>query len=1331
MDTSKRSISLAAKITIMTMSAILISTASIAILSYVVYRNNPINDHGNRAIAIAQTLASSIDSDEMIRAIEENEKNDYYTIMQNRFNQAKSAVGASFMFAGIADQDIGLITFMEALLPHEFRTADLNTIIPYEVFPPEFFNAQLYGRAAVSEVIPSGVDDSFVIAAYAPIFNQNMNPMGVVGVTIDVSDLFARSNSFALTMIATILGIVAVIIWMPIIWVRHNIGGPLNLLCEASNKIADGDMAAQIPFTSGDEVGKLAQAFRNMQSDLAAMIDETQRVSREIIEGNLSSNKARYSAKGDFNKIIDSIDNVAGNVHQYLNNLQCAIVIFDHDYRFAFINDYAKNQGYNPVNLLGKTIFEAIPANEAEVLGKNFDRVKLTGKIYRYKIDMVSPNGDPFNADQVIVPIRDYSGVITTYLISGYEITDLVQAQKRAEEMVRINEMQLAKMNLMVKATKIGMWDMDVIKDDPTDLDNKFTWSDDFRGLLGYNSEDEFPNLASSVVKAIHPEDIDRVITALENHILDTTGRTPYDIEYRIMNKNGEYGYYRDSAETMRDKNGKVVHMSGAMLDITATKVALIENEHQLNKIHLMIKAAGIGMWDMIIENIDDPTNPENPFTYSDEFRWMLGFTDESDFPNVFDSVLGCIHLDDIEPVLGAFEKHILDRTGKIPYDVEYRMRKKNGEYAYYRDVGETVRDEHGKPMHISGALLDVTETKNLIFEAKHQKQEAEEANAAKSAFLSTMSHEIRTPMNAILGITEIQLLDPGISSETKEAFEKIYASGDMLLSIINDILDLSKIEAGKLELLIDKYEIASLVSDTAQLNMMRIGSKPIEFELHVDENVPTYMIGDELRIKQILNNLLSNAFKYTKSGLVKLMVSFEEAEKSDEAVLVIAVSDTGQGMTEEQVSQLFDEFSRFNMEANRNTEGTGLGMNITKNLIQLMNGEIIVESEPGKGSIFIARLLQGKVDCEPIGEELADSLRQFRTRSRAQMKRVQITREYMPYGKILIVDDVETNIYVARGLMTPYGLKVDSSDSGFSAIEKVKSGKEYDVIFMDHMMPQMDGIETTKRLREIGYTKPIVALTANAVAGQAQIFLGNEFDDFISKPIDIRNLNVILNKLVRDKNPSEVVEAARQQALEKQPQAVASDAQKPEVDPQFIEIVMKDASRSLAVLEGIAEKGGPKDENELRTYVIHVHGMKSALANVGKMDLSAAAMKLEELGREDNTEAIIAETPEFLNELKAFVASLKPLEEEVDAEGDFLDETDEGNALLREKIVVIKAACEEYDVSVAEDVINELRALTWSQPIKEMLGAISEHLLYGDFDEVAEVSGKLLAKFD
>ena len=742
-------------------------------------------------------------------------------------------------------------------------------------------------------------------------------------------------------------------------------------------------------------------------------------------------------------------------------------------------------------------------------------------------------------------------------------------------------------------------------------------------------------------------------------------------------------------------------------------------NERQLTKLNLMVKATRIGLWDMEVVK-KDQTDPANVVTWSDDFRHMLGFADETDFPNTLDSWSDRLHPDDHLRTLSALTTLLLDTTGNIHYDVEHRLMKKNGEYGYFRSSGETIRDEKGNVIRVAGALQDITETKNLIAEAENQRSKAEEANKAKSAFLSTMSHEIRTPMNAILGITEIQLQNEMLDSKLREALEKIYSSGDLLLGIINDILDLSKIEAGKLELVIGSYDTASLLSDTAQLNMMRIGSKQIEFELNIDETIPSRLLGDELRVKQILNNLLSNAFKYTTAGIVKLSVCAQASTRSDdEVILIVSISDTGQGMTKKQVDRLFDEYARFNEKANREKEGTGLGMSITRDLLRLMNGKISVDSVLGKGSVFTVHLPQGKTDSPALGKEMADNLRQFRTRSKAHMKRVQVSCEPMPYGRVLIVDDVETNIYVARGLMTPYELIIDSAGSGYSAIDKVRRGNTFDIIFMDHMMPKLDGVETTKILRAMGYTGSIVALTANAVAGQSDLFLNNGFDDVIFKPIDLRQLNLVLNKLIRDRRPPDSAEVASTHKGVRIAQSGGERKTHFDLPPQFAEVFARDAQNSLAVLDKIIAEGNLNNNDDLRTYIIHIHGMKSALANVGNMELSADALKLEQSAREGNIKAISAESPAFLRLLHNYVQLIAPENsDEDDSESNFVEED---TSYLYETLLVIRAACEEYDDNTVGRVLKELGNKTWSQPVKKLLITISGLLLHSDFDKVSE----------
>jgi len=630
-----------------------------------------------------------------------------------------------------------------------------------------------------------------------------------------------------------------------------------------------------------------------------------------------------------------------------------------------------------------------------------------------------------------------------------------------------------------------------------------------------------------------------------------------------------------------------------------------------------------------------------------------------------------------------------------------------------YRNTDRYIEWQNGRIVHIQYSV-DVTE----LIEAKEL---AEQRNLSKNRFLSRMSHEVRTPMNAILGITEIQMENETLSPDTKEAFGEIYNSGYLLLGIINDILDLSKIEAGKLELMPSIYDVPSLINDTVHLNVMRYDSKPIEFTLHVDEGIPPKLYGDELRIKQILNNLLSNAFKYTDEGEISLSITVKPAQEAREITLVFCVSDTGQGMTREQLDKLFDEYTRFNIEANSTTEGTGLGMSITRQLVNMMNGDISVESEPGKGSTFSVWLPQGTVDAKVLGREAADNLMQFRIDRAGQKKKgPRIIREYMPYGRVLIVDDVETNLYVARGLMAPYGISVETATSGFEAVDKIKNGATFDIIFMDHFMPKMDGIEAIKIIRGLGYTHPIIALTANALAGQAEMFMENGFDGFISKPIDIRQLNVSLNKLIRDKYPPEVVEAARQQAAKLLARSSARIEQLSS-SKELADVFTQDAEKALANLKAILPNAFRRTD-DFRQYVINTHSMKSALANIGEDGLSAIALKLELAGRAENISVIKSETPAFLEALSEVIEKNRPKEDNERAEVAGWDE-----AYLSQKLADLQAACAVYDKATAKAIIVELKQKTWPQEVRELLSSISECLLHSDFEEAAKLAEDFL----
>ena len=610
-------------------------------------------------------------------------------------------------------------------------------------------------------------------------------------------------------------------------------------------------------------------------------------------------------------------------------------------------------------------------------------------------------------------------------------------------------------------------------------------------------------------------------------------------------------------------------------------------------------------------------------------------------------------------------------------------------------------------PLMMNNDVVGVLGIARDITKRKETEEAALAASHSKSSFLANMSHEIRTPMNVIMGVTELLIQNEKLPGDIQEGLNKIYTSCDMLLGIINDILDFSKIEAGKLDIMPAQYNVASMISDSIQLNMMRIESKPIEFELQIDEKIPAKLIGDELRIKQILNNLLSNAFKYTDEG--KVTLTFKSVFNKENVTIIFSVQDTGHGMTKEQLSKLYEEYSRFNQGTRSTVEGTGLGLAITQRLIKFMNGDIRTESEPDIGTLFVVQLPQEMVDDELISKDVITDLKEFRRDHMTQRKRGQIVRDPMPYGSVLVVDDVETNLYVAVGLMKLYRIQIDIAMSGQEAIDKVKNGKSYDVIFMDHMMPEMDGIEATKYLRDYGYKYPIVALTANAVAGQSNIFLSNGFDGFISKPIDTRQLNSILNKFVRDRHPKEVIEAARRQTTE-----TGSDTVMP-FDPLLMESFFRDSRKAIDWLENISSKNGFDNDETMRKFTIIVHGIKSSLWNIGEKKLAAMAEKMEKDGRDHNAKQISESTPGFIKELSQLVEKLEDEQEELHTH------ENENTGYICEKLKAIEAMCHEYNRKGAIALLGEIKKC--SKETKAVLEKIMLHTLHSEFDEAGEAA--------
>jgi len=871
---------------------------------------------------------------------------------------------------------------------------------------------------------------------------------------------------------------------------------------------------------------------------------------------------------------------------------------------------------------------------------------------------------------------------------------------KRLEQLVKQRTNDLAFQTSMLKTMIDALPDVVFCKD----LEFKYTLCNNFMAESFGKKVDEILGNDNTLALGLLPEE-----TELTNEadLKVINERRRIVVEEWLPMADGNLRFF-EMVKSPLVLDGSVIGIMGIGRDITMRKRMEDELEFRTSKLQ------------MIIDSIPDILFcKDTDFKYTqcnkhfEEF-WgvreadMIGKTDENG---------------------GLFAEDFVKKM----HDTELSVMGEEKIYTFEMEISAPLTGEKGSfesvlsPLKRNGIVVGMLCIARNVTQRKEMEEEIRAALRAKTSFLANMSHEIRTPLNVIIGLTDLLMEDGRLADYVTVNLLKISNAGGTLLSIVNDILDFSKIESGKLELTPVEYYTPSLLNDISTLVVTSLGEKPITFRLDIGDNLPETLYGDDLRVKQMLTNLLTNAVKYTRQGSIEFGVHCtvkEDAVKGDDVLMDFTVSDTGIGIREEDMDKLFTDYYQADTKTNRSIEGTGLGLPITKRLVELMGGTISAESEYGKGTTFHLRFKQGYVNEKLIGADIIEKLRSFCFAGDKRILIKRLVRLNLNYARVLVVDDMQTNLDVAVGFLRTYKMQVDCLDNGRDAVERIREGNPvYNAIFMDHMMPGMDGIEATEAIRAIGteYAKniPIIALTANAIHGSEEMFYEHGFQGFISKPIDMVEMDSVIKKWVRDASREDVP------VMETPESAEPVEINIPGVDTiKGLSLCAGAANIYISLLRsytvntpGILDKLRNVSAQTLSDYVITVHGLKGTSASICAENIRIAALELETMSRAGDLQGVLAKNGKFIADAQLITANIKAWLEQHDAGKNNKPRLKNPDIRL---LADLKQCCENYDIKGMDRIISELESADYEEDA-DLIAWLRAKIETAEFDEAAQ----------